>query len=88
MGDTATIDDDTRRGWMRAQLRLDVELMRELGVAEWREIKLGPAPEQHDEERSTQQRFTADELEKRARDERRRISMASSGGPVKRVGGD
>lgn len=67
----------------REALRADVAVMRELGVLEWNGIKLGPEPLPATE---TQPRFSLEEQERHNRVERMRVAMASSGGPVKRLG--
>ena len=61
--------------------------MRAEGATQWDGITLGPVPYSASaSDDSTQRTLTADELERRAREERRRIASASSGGPVPRVG--
>lgn len=68
----------------RARLRHDVALMRELGVTRWGDIELGPAPAPRVEAKDppTQPRLSPEQQEIRERQERRRIALAASGGPV------
>lgn len=71
----------------RENLRRDVEAMVSLRVSKWNGIELHasaftPAPPA---ENTTQQRLSPEAAEMMQREERRRISMASSGGPVRRL---
>jgi hypothetical protein len=69
-----------------ADLECRVAKMRALGVTRWGDIELGPVPLSDAASDDRDQRtLTADELTRRAREERRRVAMASSGGPVPRV---
>lgn len=65
-------------------LDIVVAAMRRLGVSEYAGIKLGPPPSDGADDNATQ-RDDAAKVEMRAREERRRIALASSGGPLKRV---
>ncbi len=53
-------------------------------------LKLGPAPvepdEDEDETQSSRKKLSADAQVTAARNERRRIALGASGGPVRRVG--
>lgn len=68
--------------------------MRKVGAthAEWNPmgtvlvcLTLGDAPTPPDVEDPTQRKLSAAELDQRSRDERRRIALGASGGPVKRI---
>ncbi len=70
-----------------AYLEAIVPVMRRLGVVDFAGVKLGPVPlSDAGQDEPTQRTLTAAELERRARQERRRVASASSGGPVPRVG--
>lgn len=72
-----------------ADLEARVMKMRELGVTRWGGIELGPLPPPSNAgDDETTQRLTAAQVEQRARDERKRIASASSGGPLKRLSAD
>lgn len=63
-----------------------VPVMRRRGVLEFKGTVLGPEPPSTAaSDESTQRTFTAEGAEKHARAERRRVTLASSGGPVPRV---
>lgn len=71
-----------------AYLDAIVPKMRALGVMRFGELELGPVPlsdAADDVERATQRIPTAQQLEQRAREERRRVASAASGGPIRRV---
>jgi hypothetical protein len=70
----------------RAELRSDVALMRELGVLQWKDIVLGSDPVAT--ENTTQPSRSPEELQRELVANRRRIALASSGGPVKLGGRD
>ncbi len=74
----------------REQLRKDVEAMVSLRVAKWGAIELHAsafAPTDTADVTTTQQSISP-EAERRMREERIRLSMAASGGPVRRLSGD
>ncbi len=67
-------------------LEARVAKMRELGVVEWGDIKLGPVPAKaEDDEDATQRKLTPEQVEARDRAERRRVASGASGGPVPRL---
>lgn len=78
-------DTDSER---RARLKADVALMRELGVSQWGNIVLGnpPPPATEPRTESTQPRLSPEEQAKRDEEHRRRLCLASSGGPVLKRG--
>lgn len=64
-----------------------VALMRRLGVTKWGDIELGPVPlstEARDDD-ETQRSMTPTVTEMQRRQERRRLALAASGGPVPAV---
>lgn len=67
----------------REQLAADVAMMRDLGVLEWGDIKLGPVPNSGPAEDETQRSL---KLEKQEQERRTRLRFAASGGP-RSVGG-
>ncbi len=71
----------------RDYLNAIVPLMRELGVEEYDGLRLGPMPpsDAASREDDETQRLTPEKQVARAREERRRIAMAASGGPIRRV---
>ncbi len=72
-----------------ADLEARVRKMRDLGVTRWGDIELGPAPTSDVEsDDNMAQQPTAAQLEQRAREERRRVALASSGGPLRRLADD
>jgi hypothetical protein len=68
-------------------LEARVEAMRRLGVTEWGDVKLGPAP-QVEAATTTQQTETLDAREQKARDTQRALALAASGRLVRRLGED
>ena len=68
-----------------AYLEAVVPVMRRLGVVEGFTLRLGPTPADPE---ATQPTHIPAEDEVKAREERRRIAMASSGGPVPRLDAD
>jgi hypothetical protein len=62
-----------------------VAAMRRLGVSEFDGIKLGPPPSDGTEAEDNGPAVDAAKVEQRAREERRRVALASSGGPLRRV---
>lgn len=68
-----------------ADFRKRVSAMRDERASVWGDITIELLPPSSAEDGNESQRPTAAEAERKARDERRRIATASSGGPLKRV---
>lgn len=79
--------DSTSPEEARRELRADVAAMRELHVLQWKDIVLAPSAMVSVEE-TTQRSTDPETVEAEERAQRRRISLASSGGPVKALGGE
>jgi len=71
----------------REALRRDVEAMVSLRVLRWNGIELHESAliTSATTEDTTQQRFSPDQIVERDRAERARVTMAASGGPVRRL---
>ncbi len=71
----------------RNELRQDVALMRELGVSEWKTIKLGTKPvDTTSTNEDTQPSRTPEEMHAQLRDARRRNARGMLSGPMKPLG--
>lgn len=64
-------------------LEARVAKMRELGVTKWGDIELGPPPASA--ETGEIESVSLADMERKAREERRRVAIAASGGPTRRV---
>lgn len=94
----ASVRDDLDRNLastpnaQRSELRADVAVMIELGVIEWKDIKLHEgafhARNSPPVEESTQRSRSPEEIAKQLRFEREQLMSRAVGGPVKRGGFD
>ncbi len=68
-----------------AYLDAVVPAMRRLGVREFAGLVLDPEPTLPDQEDPTERKLSAAEIQQQLRDNRKRIALGASGGPVKRI---